>query len=89
MNALNIKKQKVNIMKNTISIFGIIMMMGSFMSGNANASIEKPGGTVYNPLDDSIECRDEVYCNDNYITGELESILGWDSMNFSRGTIVK
>lgn len=74
-------------MKNTVSIFGIIMMMGSLIGGNANASIEKPGGTVYNPLDDSVQCRYEIYCNDNYITDELESILGWDSMEFSRGSI--
>ena len=93
MNALKSINQKVDIMKNTISIFGIIMLMGSFITGSANASIEKPGGTFYNPLKDSRICNYEIYCNkdigevgispEHYIMNELESYFGWDSFRFS------
>ena len=80
-------------MKNTISTLGIIVVMGSFITGAANASIEEPEGTIYNPLGDSRQCNYELYCNsdigevgispENYIMNGLESGLGWDSFRFS------
>jgi hypothetical protein len=80
-------------MKNTISTLGIIVVMGSFITGAANASIEKPEGTIYDPLEDSRQCNYELYCNkdigevgispEHYIMNELESGLGWDSFRFS------
>ena len=80
-------------MKNTISILGIIVVMGSFITGAANASIEKPGGTIYDPLEDTPQCSYELYCNSDIgevgiapghvIIDRFGRDLGWDSFRFS------
>ena len=80
-------------MKNTISTLGIIVVMGSLIAGAANASIEKPEGTIYDPLGDSRQCNYELYCNsdigevgiapEHVIIDRFGRDLGWDSFRFS------
>ena len=80
-------------MKNTISIFGIIMVMSSLFTGSVNASMQEPKGTIYNPFGDNQQCHYELYCNrgigevgiapEHVIMDRFGKDLGWDSFRFS------